>query len=349
MSPLEDELALARPSKTEDSARPRAPSVGIVVIGRNEDHRLVACLRSLAGSGSALVYVDSGSSDGSVERAISLGAEVVSLSTDIPFTAARARNSGFRRLIELAPDIRFVQFVDGDCIAADGWIRFAANFLETNSDIAIVCGRREELYPHASIYNRLCDFEWDTKIGDTETSGGDFLARVDAFRRVGGFNESMIAGEEPELCYRLRRDGWRIRRADHPMTYHDASMTHFSQWAKRTARAGYAYAARAAAHAGTGDRYCVRENIRILIWAVAIPAATVILSVTLSEWFLLLLLAYPLQLARMLWQFDPARRTVGWKRYCLFLLLSKWPEFGGQLLFAARYIRGGQQTIIEYK
>jgi GT2 family glycosyltransferase len=323
-------------------------SVGIVLIGRNEGERLVACLRSVAGGG-PVVYVDSGSSDGSAERAKSLGAEVVLLATDRPFTAARARNAGFRRLLEIHPEARLVQFVDGDCTVADGWIDFAAEFLTLDDKVAIVCGRRKERHPEASIYNRLCDFEWDTPIGDAEACGGDFLARVDAFVSVGGFDDGMIAGEEPELCYRLRRNGWRILRADHAMTYHDAAITRLSQWVKRSARAGYAYAARAARHRGTGDRYCVKENARIFFWAFLFPAATLLLAITVSAWFLLLLLAYPAQLARLLLHFDARRRTPGWRRYCAFLILSKWPEFYGQLLFAVRTLRSRDQTIIEYK
>ncbi len=326
-----------------------APIVGIVIIGRNEGQRLVACLESVARKGCAIVYVDSGSSDSSISRAQSLGAQVVQLSMDEPFTAARARNAGFRRLLEIMPDGRLVQFVDGDCVVADGWIEFAASFLEKNEDTAIVCGRRKEINPDASIYNRLCDFEWNTPIGEVEACGGDFLARVDAFRNVGGFAEHMIAGEEPELCYRLRRSGWRVHRIDHAMTYHDAAMTRFSQWLKRTARAGYAYAARAALHFKAGDRYCLKENARIFFWAFVLPVATLALSLSLSAWFALLLLAYPLQLVRLLASFEASRRETGWRRYCMFLVLSKWPEFGGQVLFAARVLRGQTQTIIEYK
>jgi GT2 family glycosyltransferase len=327
----------------------RSSPIGVVVIGRNEGERLVACLTSLTGKGATVVYVDSGSTDGSAARAESLGAAVVHLAMDKPFTAARARNAGVRRLRQLVPNVTFVQFVDGDCVVADGWTTFAADFLAGDPKLAIVCGRRQELHPESSIYNRLCDFEWDTPIGPAEACGGDFLARAEAFQSVGGFDEHLIAGEEPELCYRLRRKGWRIHRADHAMTYHDAAMTHFAQWVKRTKRAGYAYAVRAALHYGTGDRYCVKENLRIVFWAALFPAVTLALALSVSVWFLLLLLAYPAQLARLLLHFDPRRRTTGWKRYCVFLVLSKWPEFGGQVQFAARWLRGGEQKIIEYK
>jgi GT2 family glycosyltransferase len=337
------------PHSVTNSGIDRAPAIGIVVIGRNEGQRLVACLHSVAGKGATIVYVDSGSSDDSVAQAKALGADVVLLATDTPFTAARARNSGFRRLLEVAPDVRFVQFVDGDCVVADGWIAFAAAFLSNNKDAAIACGRRQELRPEDSIYNRLCDFEWNTPVGEAEACGGDFLVRPDAFQSVEGFDDRMIAGEEPELCYRLRRKGWRIHRLDHAMTYHDAAITRFSQWVKRNTRAGYAYAARAALHFSAGDRYCMKENVRIFFWAFVLPAAALLLTFAVSAWFLLAFLAYPAQVARLVLKFDRRYRTQGWKRYCAAVVLCKWPEFGGQVLFATRALRGRKQQIIEYK
>ena len=78
-------------------------SVGAVAIGKNEGERLRICLQSLAKQVSRLVYVDSGSSDGSVELARSVEAVVVELDPRIPFTAARARNAGVERLTEIAP------------------------------------------------------------------------------------------------------------------------------------------------------------------------------------------------------------------------------------------------------
>src|SRR5215475_7559873 len=78
---------------------------GVVAIGRNEGDRLVRCLRSLT-KASKIIYVDSGSSDNSVREARSLGADVVELDPTTPFTAARARNAGFERLRQLAPDLQ---------------------------------------------------------------------------------------------------------------------------------------------------------------------------------------------------------------------------------------------------
>ena len=96
------------------------PQFGIVVIGRNEGERLKRCLQSLPKS-APVVYVDSGSTDGSDLWAREFGAELVRLDPATPFTAARARNAGFRRLTEITPHTSFVQFVDGDCELAGDW------------------------------------------------------------------------------------------------------------------------------------------------------------------------------------------------------------------------------------
>jgi GT2 family glycosyltransferase len=324
-------------------------TLGVVVIGRNEGQRLIDCLASIAGIGAKTVYVDSGSTDGSPAQAAAMGAEVVNLDMSVPFTAGRARNEGFARLRRVHPEVGLVQFVDGDCTLADGWLAAATAFMLAHPDVAIVCGRRKERHPDRSVYNALCDIEWDTPIGDAGACGGDFLARADVFAQIGGFNQALIAGEEPEMCYRLRRAGWRIVRIDAPMTHHDAAISRLGQWAKRTSRSGYAYAVQGWLHRSDPDRYCWRENARILFWALVLPVATILLAWRISPWFALLALAYPLQLWRT-WRATKRVHPDGRAfPYAFFLLLSKWTELHGQLRFLARLVRGSKQEIIEYK
>ncbi|MCA1993210.1 MAG: glycosyltransferase, partial [Coleofasciculus sp. S288] len=234
--------------------------VGLVIIGRNEGQQLRQCLLSVIGKVARIVYVDSGSTDGSVEMAQSLGVDVVKLDPSTPFTAARARNEGFAHLLQANAKIEFVQFVDGDCEVVEGWFERAQRELETQPNIAVVCGRRRERFPELSIYNQLCDIEWDTPVGEAKACGGDSMMRVEAFQQVGGFNPTLIAGEEPELCVRLRQKGWKILRLDAEMTLHDAQMTHFSQWWKRTLRAGHAYAEGAWLHGRSSERHWVKES-----------------------------------------------------------------------------------------
>ena len=120
--------------------------LGVVAIGRNEGKRLGQCLAS-ANEAEATVYVDSGSTDGSVEVARGLGVEVVELDPNIPFSAARARNEGFARLLEQHPDVEFVQFIDSDCEFAEGWLAAGQEALEGSARAGVVCGRLRERNP----------------------------------------------------------------------------------------------------------------------------------------------------------------------------------------------------------
>src|SRR5688572_27955639 len=136
--------------------QPQPRRSGVVAIGRNEGERLRKCLESVARTSAAVVYVDSGSTDGSAAMARAMSVSVVDLDQSRPFTAARARNEGFERLIEIARDLEFVQFVDGDCEVIAGWIENAERALASDPKLAVVCGRRRERHPDASVYNRLC-------------------------------------------------------------------------------------------------------------------------------------------------------------------------------------------------
>lgn len=214
-------------------------TLGVVVIGRNEGDRLARCLDSLASERVPVVYVDSGSTDRSVALAKGRGVEVVELDPGRPFSAARARNEGFATCRAQNPDLRYVMFVDGDCEVVAGWLDRARRELDARPELAVVCGRRRELHPERSVYNRLADREWDTPVGLALSCGGDALVRVADFEAVGGFDPTARAGEEPELCQRLRRQGRLIARIDAEMTRHDLNMTRFSEWWRRQTRVGY--------------------------------------------------------------------------------------------------------------
>lgn len=325
-------------------------SVGAVAIGRNEGERLRRCLRSATRQRSTVVYVDSGSTDDSVAFARSLGLDVVELDLSAPFTAARARNAGLERLCQIDSDIEFVQFVDGDCELVDGWIDSALDFLLRHEDVAAVCGRRRERYPDASLYNRLCDIEWDTSVGDARAFGGDVMIRRKAFQQVGGYDGSIIAAEDDELSVRLRLNGRRIHRLDHEMTLHDANIHHFGQWWKRSARAGHAFAQVSSMHGRTRFRYMVREAYSTWVWAAGIPGAVLAAAPLTSGWSLVALAVYPLQVLRLIYRFRRQGRPVShaWA-YALHCVAAKFPQFIGVLRFHVTRMRGRQAEIIEYK
>lgn len=315
--------------------------IAAIVIGRNEGDRLIACLESLAGHVDRIVYVDSGSTDGSLAAARARGAEVVELDMETPFTAARARNAGFARLTDGGTPPTYIQFLDGDCTLQPGWIETAAAFLDAHPEVAVACGRRRERFPEASIYNRLIDAEWDTPVGRTKACGGDALIRTEALQAVGGFNPDLIAGEEPELCVRLRAAGWQIWRLDAEMTLHDAAMTRFGQWWQRSRRGGYAYAQGAALHGGPPEWHGVRELVRIVVWGVALPALT-ILGLMGSPWAGFLLLSWPAQLLRLRLRGEP------WA-LAMSHTLIKLPQAQGVLTYVRRRLTGAPADLIEYK
>ncbi len=324
--------------------------VGVVIIGRNEGQLLKQCLISVLNKVPGIVYVDSGSTDGSVEMAKSLGVDVVELDLSIPFTAARARNEGLYHLLTLHKQIKFVQFVDGDCEVVEGWLEFARRELETQPQTAVVCGRRRERFPAISIYNRLCDIEWNTPIGETKICGGDAMMRVEAFKQVNGFNPSLIAGEEPELCVRLRQQGWKILRIDRDMTLHDAQMTNLSQWWKRSLRAGHAYAEGSWLHGHSAEHHWVKESRSIWLWGLILPLLSLGTAWSTSGLSLLLLTVYPLIIYRSYCN----SLQQGFHRqdaviYALFCVLSKFPGVQGQIKFHINRLLGRGSQLVEYK
>jgi GT2 family glycosyltransferase len=324
--------------------------VGMVAIGRNEGERLRRCLESVMGKITQVVYVDSGSTDGSAELARSLGVNVVDLDLAVPFTAARARNAGFARLLELVPQLDYVQFVDGDCEVVQGWLETAQYELDAQPDVVVVCGRRRERFPAASIYNRLCDIEWDTPVGEAKACGGDAMMRVAALQAVNGYNPTLIAGEEPELCVRLRQRGGRILRLNAEMTLHDAQIFKFGQWWKRSLRAGHAYAEGAWLHGSPPEQHWVREVKSIWIWGIGIPVLVLATLWPTKGWSLLLLLGYPLmtvKVYRYLRNGEGRSPQDAWL-YALFCIIGKFPQAQGLLRFYTGKALKRQSKIIEY-
>jgi glycosyltransferase involved in cell wall biosynthesis len=320
-----------------------------VVIGRNEGARLQACLASLQGQVRRVIYVDSGSADGSIVLAQTMGATAIALDLSLPFTAARARNTGLAALTDDPPE--FVQFIDGDCALRDGWVTKAVAFLQHTPQAAVACGRRRELFPEASLYNRLCDDEWDTPLGEARACGGDALIRYKSLIEAGGYRADLIAGEEPELCVRLRQAGWTIWRLDTEMTWHDAAITRFAQWFKRARRAGHAFAEGAALHGAPPEFHWAAETRRAMIWGGFLPLFILLGSVLIHPALVVLLALYPAQVVRLALK---DQNTGVWPsswvwQKAFFLTLSKLPEALGVLDFKRGQLTKRRSRIIEYK
>ncbi|WP_370231581.1 glycosyltransferase family 2 protein [Cognatishimia sp.] len=321
------------------------PTVAVVAIGRNEGQRLVDCLASLQGKVARVVYVDSGSVDMSVQNARDVGAEVVELSSDRPFTAARGRAAGYAHLkTGEMPD--YVQFIDGDCRVDPDWIARASSALDADMELGLVTGWRRERFPEASLYNDLCHDEWNRPEGLIETCGGDIMVRPAAYEEAGGFDETVIAAEDDEFCVRMRKAGWLLRRIPYEMTYHDAGMTRFSQWWQRAVRSGHGFAQVGHMH----PPYFAKEQKRVVLYGGAVPLAALILWLVWPVTLVLIAAVYGLNYVRTVKGLTQAgMETPRARRHGLLLTLSKFPNILGMGMFHYRRLKGRHMQIIEYK
>ena len=327
-------------------------NIAAVVIGRNEGERLEPSLRSVQAARLPVVYVDSGSSDGSLAVARKIGVVLVELDPARPFSAARARNEGLDEAVRRWPDTQFVLFLDGDCVLDQDFPPAALKTFEQNSDCAVVTGHLSERSPEASVYNRLCAIEWRGPTGRIESVGdlgGIMAARVSALRDVGGFDEQIIAGEDTELGVRLALAGRSLIKIDRPMATHDAQILRFSQWWTRAVRGGHALAQRYARNGRSRLHDGRRELVSALFWGFALPLLVLTLLLPTRGASLLLLTGYA---------------VIGWRVYryyvrtgvsnsdallaARFNIYSRFAHFLGIIRYGMNSLRG-RFHIIEYK
>jgi glycosyltransferase involved in cell wall biosynthesis/GT2 family glycosyltransferase len=255
--------------------------------------------------------------------------------------------------------LKYIQFVDGDCEVRSEWMDKARAALEADPKLAAVCGRRRERFAKKSMYNRLIDIEWNTPVGPAKNVGGDSMFRLEAFDSVGGFDPSVMAGEEPQLCLRIRHAGWTIRRIDAEMTLHDAAMTRFTQWWRRNVRAGYGTLDVNRRFQVGGERIYGKLVRSATMWAVGYPLAIALVWIIGGALFgsktgaiiaAVLFAALPLQIIRQslrsLTQGKPPRVALA---YGFFTMLSKWAWFVGQVKYVRDRRRGRGLQLIEYK
>ncbi len=325
----------------------------VVVIGRNEGERLAACLRSVLamrndGWRVEPIYVDSGSTDDSVALAESLGFQAIALQTERP-TAAKGRNAGW-----CAGTGELVLFLDGDTVLHPDFVANASREFG-DSSVAVVWGHRRESHPGASIYNRVLDLDWMYQPGWTPFCGGDALFRRSALEAANGFDETLIAGEEPELCRRILGQGGRILHVNLPMTRHDLAITRWRQYWHRASRAGHAYAEIAERFRNSDNPFWmdeVKRNQRragVLLFVLIFGVLSTL--VFRSAWPLLAMLAFYLLLAvrsawKARWKSNSALTLL---LYGIHSHLQQVPIFFGQLRFRRNQRAGLKSQLLEYK
>lgn len=329
-----------------------AARVGVVVIGRNEGERLVRCLRSVMGDGRPVVYVDSNSADGSVAVAEGLGVRTITLRTG-PFTAARGRQAGFEALLDAHPGLEFVMFIDGDCVMDAGWLPAAAAFMDTHPRCGAISGRRREEHADGSFWARLIDLDWDAPPGRVGYPGGDSLCRVAAVRDVGGWTTGLIAGEDPDLGFRMndaKGGGWEVHRLGAEMTLHDMRMRSFREYWRRAVRSGHAYTEVGWAHRRGAGAGWWRRTLGVMFYGAAAP-----LLIAALAWFywpaaaLLSLLYVRIMLVMVR---SCRAKGAGWGTAMAYAALNTVCKAGcaiGGLRYVLGRVTGRRAALIEYR
>jgi glycosyltransferase involved in cell wall biosynthesis len=326
--------------------------VSVVVIGRNEGERLRRCLRSVFAMSRdfalEVIYVDSGSTDGSVAFAQAEGARTIALKPERP-SAALGRNAGWN-----AARGSIVLFLDGDTVLHPEFV--SSSLPEFSSPtIAVVWGHRREIHPEQSIFNRTLDLDWVYAPGLTQYCGGDALFRRAILARTNGFDPTLIAGEEPDLCRRITALGFDILHVDRPMTGHDLAITRWRQYWKRCTRAGHAYAEVSERFRNTQQPFWSGEAGRnrnrffaIAAGLIAAVAASILLRSLLP--IAAYLIFFVLFSVRSAWKASwKSKDRIALLMYGVHSHLQQIPIYFGQLQYKWSRRRGKRLILFEYK
>jgi N-acetylglucosaminyl-diphospho-decaprenol L-rhamnosyltransferase len=217
----------------------KAQALTAIVVNFEAGDLLTSCVRSLEAEGvDQIIVVDNGSADRSLEvlRAAGTRAEIISAPTNRGYGAGV--NLGARHA-----DSSALLACNADLVLAAGALRPLLDDLQAMPDVAAVGPRlvtaEGEVYPSARSFPSLAESaghafvglfseqnKWtrsykhlDQDLGTADggatevdwVSGACVAIRKEAFDSVGGFDEGyFMYVEDVDLCWRLRRAGWRI-------------------------------------------------------------------------------------------------------------------------------------------
>jgi glycosyltransferase involved in cell wall biosynthesis len=193
------------------------PKLSIVLIGRNEEQFISKSIESALSCrklfpDTEIVFVDSASTDRSIEIAMNYPIRIIQLRPEWRLCVAAGRYLGF-----LHSHGEYVLFCDGDAQLEPNWVDQAIQFMDTNAEYGGVAGVLDEEYVdrygtrHGGATNvfgqNLLSVRQDCKL-----LGGIAMYRLKAMQLAGPVNPHLPTAEDHELCMRIRNQGFKLAR-----------------------------------------------------------------------------------------------------------------------------------------
>jgi glycosyltransferase involved in cell wall biosynthesis len=174
------------------------------------------------------IYVDNGSTDGSVDYLRGREREGIRLYSRKGDTIARMRNFGARQGTG-----QYLSFIDGDCSIPERYFEIAVSVLRATGAAATGCEVYLPDQPHW-IESAWHDLHYVGRDRDVRyLNSGNFFVSRSVFERVGGFREDLLSGEDPELGERLNAAGERIRACPEVQAIHLGNPKSIPQFYRR--------------------------------------------------------------------------------------------------------------------
>ncbi len=210
--------------------------ISVVIPTFNEAARLEATIVNLRSALSTIeheiIVSDGSSTDDTIDIAQRLADKTIVYHGEGRQTIGQARNMG-----AAAANGEFLVFVDADVrIVDDAFFSRALRYFETDSRVVALTVAMHYLPEEKRFWDSVFEgmitvshFIQNTILRHGSGSGEFQMVRAGAFKKVGGYDETIVVAEDNELYWRLAKIGRTIF-SPHLRVYHSARRPHELGW-----------------------------------------------------------------------------------------------------------------------
>ncbi len=188
------------------------PFVTFVIPARNEESNIESCLRGISDQDYPkdlyeIIVADGHSGDRTAEIARSLGAIVINNDKVI--------QSAGRNIGAVNAKGKLVAFIDADIVLEKEWLKKAVTQFRDPGVAAV--GNFPEIAGESNWIEKAWFFHVKNKYAEKDPISADWLASANIifdkaiFDQIGGFDESMLYGEDVDISFRALRYGYEMK------------------------------------------------------------------------------------------------------------------------------------------